>query len=168
MKIIRSTEAFLAKLESWAIVFLLTIMILMAFLQVVLRDIFKTGILWGDIFTRNLVLWVGFLGAALASKEHRHFSIDIITKRLSTRLKKIAGAVTNLFGAVVCYLLMQASVTFLRDEMQADTTVFTVGQKEIPFWYFELIIPIGFGLIAVHFILKALESIFASAQEAKS
>jgi TRAP-type C4-dicarboxylate transport system permease small subunit len=167
MKIIRATEAFLGKLESGAIVVLLTIMIVMAFLQVVLRDFFKTGILWGDIFNRNLVLWVGFLGAALATKEHRHFSIDIITKRLSPLGQRITGTIVNLFGAIVCFFLMQAAITFLRDEIQADTTVFTVGQKEIPFWCFELIIPIGFGLIMIHFILKALESIFMSAPEAQ-
>jgi C4-dicarboxylate transporter DctQ subunit len=167
MKIIKAIETLLAKLEGGVLVFLLSIMIMMAFLQVILRDFFRTGILWGDIFTRNLVLWVGFLGAALASREGRHFSIDVVTKRLSPMGRKISGIVTNLVGALVCYFLAQAAITFLRDEVQADTTLFTVGQREIPAWYFELIIPIGFGLIMIHFVLKALVHLLTSTREGR-
>jgi len=168
MKILKAIETLLARLESGVLIFLLTIMIVMAFLQVILRDFFKTGILWGDIFTRNLVLWVGFLGAALATKEGRHFNIDIVTKRLSPMARKIFGIITNLFAAIVCYFLMQAATTFLRDELQAGTALFTIEQKEIPAWYFELIIPIGFGLIMIHFLLKALEHLLTSTLEAQT
>jgi energy-coupling factor transporter transmembrane protein EcfT len=69
MKILTAINAWIAKIETIIIVIVLAIMILLAFFQVVMRNIFDQGLLWGDIFLRHLVLWVGFLGASLATRE---------------------------------------------------------------------------------------------------
>ncbi|MDE2237792.1 MAG: TRAP transporter small permease subunit, partial [Elusimicrobia bacterium] len=46
----------------------------LAFLQVLRRELFGSGALWADPLLRSLVLWVGFLGAALAAAEDKHFA----------------------------------------------------------------------------------------------
>jgi TRAP-type C4-dicarboxylate transport system permease small subunit len=57
----------LGRVEKFLIVVMLSMMILVAFLQIVLRNAFSTGISWGDPLVRYLVLWVGFIGASLAT-----------------------------------------------------------------------------------------------------
>jgi TRAP-type C4-dicarboxylate transport system permease small subunit len=59
----------IARVEQTLIVTFLGCMILLAFLQIVLRNYFTTGLDWGDQLLRNLVLWIGFIGATLATKE---------------------------------------------------------------------------------------------------
>ena len=130
-------------------------MILIAFLQVILRNFFSTSILWGDLFLRHLVLWVGFLGAALATKESKHINIDALSRILSPTLKKIAGFITNLFAAIVCFFLTKASFTFIGYEKESQSILF----ENIPTWIFQTIIVFGFGIIMFRFLIHAIENL---------
>ena len=66
--------------ESGLLVLLLSTMILLAAYQVVARNFFDTGILWGDALVRVLVLWVTFIGATIASRNDEHIRIDLLTR----------------------------------------------------------------------------------------
>ena len=81
-------DRILAKTETVVLVIFLGTMVVLAFLQVVLRNFFGTGLIWGDTLVRHMVLWAGFIGGALAAFEGRHISIDALTKYLSPRLQE--------------------------------------------------------------------------------
>jgi TRAP-type C4-dicarboxylate transport system permease small subunit len=152
MKILKTIDSIFNKIEGAVLIFLLLVMLFMAFGQVVLRNFFSGGIVWGDILLRHLVLWLGFLGAALATSGERHLNIDILTRYLPDRLKGVVATLSNVFAAVVCFLLFQASFTFIQFDIANNNTVFA----EIPSWYAEIIIPVGFGLLTFHFIVRAI------------
>ena len=155
MKILDTVNTWIARFESALIVIILSAMILLAFLQVLLRNFFDEGLLWGDILLRHLVLWVGFLGASLATRDQKHISIDLFGRLLSGRGKQIASVITNIFSVFVGYLLTDASWYFVMDEKSMGTTIF----NDIPIWYFQVIIPIGFGLITFRFLINTLQNI---------
>ena len=71
------------RIEQILLVILLSALILVAFSQIILRNIFSTGIDWGDAFVRSLVLWTGFIGATVAAREGKHISIDVVSRWLS-------------------------------------------------------------------------------------
>jgi len=152
MKILKAVDSILNKIEGAVLIILLLTMLIMAFGQVVLRNIFSGGIVWGDILLRHLVLWIGFLGAALATSGERHINIDALTRYLPERLKRAVGTLTNIFAAFVCFLLFRASLTFINFEIANKNTVF----GEVPSWYAQIIIPVGFGLLVFHFIVRAV------------
>jgi TRAP-type C4-dicarboxylate transport system permease small subunit len=165
MKILEYINKRIESVESVLLVLIMVVMVLLSFLQVVLRNVFDQGILWGDILLRHLVLWVGFLGASLATREEKHISIDLFTRFLKPRGQHVARVITNLFAAYVCYLLASASVTFVADEKMYGTTLF----GEIETWYFQLIIPIGFILMGFRFFVWAIQyTVFAVQREAKN
>lgn len=155
---IRSPQAFLKrglwlfdKLEYFVVVFLLTVMVGLAFLQIFLRIFFATGVLWGDPLLRHLVLWIALLGAAIATKERKHINIDVISRVLPDRGKVAIQALTDLFSTVICLLLIQASLKFIRDEFQVGSFAFL----SIPTWAMAVIFPVAFGLIAIRFAISA-------------
>jgi C4-dicarboxylate transporter, DctQ subunit len=152
MKILKSFESVLNKIEGAVLIFLLLVMLFMAFGQVVLRNFFSGGIVWGDVLLRHLVLWLGFLGATLATSGERHINIDILTRYLPERLNGAVATLSNVFAAVVCFLLFRASLTFIEFEIANNNTTFA----EIPSWYVQIIIPVGYGLLAFHFIVRAI------------
>ena len=152
MKLLKTIDGVLNKIEGAILIILLLVMLLMAFGQVVLRNFFSGGIVWGDILLRHLVLWIGFLGAALATSGERHINIDILTRYLPERLRGAVAALSNVFAAVVCFLLFRASLTFLEFEIANHNTIFA----EIPSWYAQIIIPVGYGLLTLHFIVRAI------------
>jgi TRAP-type C4-dicarboxylate transport system permease small subunit len=153
MKFLRALSNFLARIETILLVLFLSVMVVLAFGQVVLRNVFGTSILWIDPLVRQTLLWAGFIGAALATREDRHISIDAFTKFLSPRMKSLVKIVTSLAAAIGAFFLAQASWGFLREEMASGNEMFF----GIPTWVGLLILPVGYGLIMVHFLVTAAE-----------
>lgn len=154
-KVISSIDKSLLKIENFLIILLLTVMVLFAFYQVVLRNVFSTGILWADIFLRHLVLWVGFIGASLATRESKHINIDILTRFISKSKQPYFRIFIDLISVTVCFVLAKAGYKFLSYEIEAGTTLF----NNVPAWIFQLIIPVGFFLIGFRFLLNLIEKI---------
>lgn len=159
MNVLKSIDKALTKFEGYVLITFLFVMVVMAFLQVVLRNLFSSGILWADILLRHLLLWLGFLGAAIATSENRHINIDALRRFLSPRLRSAVEVLTDLFAAVICFMLSRASWTFVRGEIADRRTLF----GDIPSWYAQIIIPVGFGLLVVHFLIRALLRAYAAA-----
>ena len=150
MKFFHDVDSVLTRVVNAALVTLFTVMLSLAVIQVFLRYFFNSSILWGDIAARTLVLWVGFLGAALATRENKHFHIDVLTRFLKKRYQFWFQSFSNLFASVVCFFLGQASVTFLGLDSQTKTFL------QLPVFVVELIIPIGFYLMMVQFVLRMI------------
>lgn len=151
MKVLNTIDGWLNKAESTLLIGLLLIMVLLAFAQVILRNVFSAGLIWGDILLRHFVLWIGFLGGALGISHKRHINIDAITHYMTPKMNSSFSVFTNLFGAAVCVFLTIAAVKFVNNDISTNTFVY--GQ--VPSWYAEIIIPLGFALFVFHFIARA-------------
>ncbi len=143
------------RVEQTLVVSFLGFMIFIAFLQIVLRNFFSTGLDWGDSLLRNLVLWIGFIGATLATKEGKHINIDVISRWLPSIGKNVVTLITHLFSFLVCCALTYATLKFIRNEIQ-------MGQKtflDIPVWIPEMILPVTFGLMSLRFGLRSFRNL---------
>ena len=155
MNVLRAFDRFLTKAVTWLLMFFFVMMLGIAALQVLLRLFLHTGIPWGDIAARHMVLWVGFFGAYMATREDKHFHIDILTRFLHPKLKAWFAAFSDLFAIVICYFMLQASLTFVSVGMDADSMLFL----QVPQRAVAIIVPFGFGLILIQFFLRMIENI---------
>lgn len=152
MERLRKAEAWLIGLEKALLVVLLSVMVVMSFSQVLLRQLFHSGLLWGDTFLRQLVLWVGFLGAGLAAAESKHFAWEAASHRPAWRLAAHAAS------AVITAFLVRAACLFVVDEKAAGEILFSVGSWPVPAWLFAVAIPAGFFLVFLHTVVRAAEA----------
>jgi TRAP-type C4-dicarboxylate transport system permease small subunit len=143
------------RVEQTLIVTFLGFMILLAFLQIVLRNFFFTGLDWGDQLLRNLVLWIGFIGATLATREGKHINIDVVSRWLPSLGKNVVTLITHLFSFFVCCGLTYAALKFIKNEVQMENTTFL----NIPAWVPEMILPITFGLMTFRFGLRSFKNL---------
>jgi C4-dicarboxylate transporter DctQ subunit len=150
--------------EQTLLVILLSIMILIAFFQIVLRNLFFTGLAWGDPLVRNLVLWVGFIGASIATRERKHINIDIVSRWMPPRGKPFVEIITSLFSFFVCCLLTSAALKFIKNEIQMETSTFLA----IPSWIPEMILPVTFGLMTFRFGLHSFKNLSTIIKVGKS
>jgi TRAP-type C4-dicarboxylate transport system permease small subunit len=130
-------------------------MILIAFLQILLRNLLDTGLPWGDSLVRYLVLWVGFIGAALAVKENKHITIDVFSRWLPRSGRKLNRIVVAVFSCAICILLTVAAGKFVRNEFLMGERAFLT----LPVWLAALVIPVSFAIMALRYALSALEQI---------
>lgn len=119
------------------------------FVQVILRNFFDSGIYWGDVGSRNIVMWIAFLGAMLATRERKHISIDAMIRFLPRRAREAVRVVLDIVAAAISILLANAAYNFVSAEYQAGTILFSW----IKAWHVEAIIPFGFAMIGLEYII---------------
>jgi TRAP-type C4-dicarboxylate transport system permease small subunit len=145
----------IGRVEQTLLVAFLGFIILIAFLQIVLRNFLSTGLDWGDSLVRNLVLWIGFIGATLATKEGKHINIDVVSRWLPSLGKSMVTLITHLFSFCICCFLTYAALKFIKNEVQMENTTFL----NTPAWIPELIFPVTFILMAFRFGLRSIRNL---------
>jgi TRAP-type C4-dicarboxylate transport system permease small subunit len=70
----------LHRAEDALLVVLLSTMIVLAGTQIILRNFLDSGFVWIDPLLRVLVLWLGLLGATVATRNNKHIRIDLLSK----------------------------------------------------------------------------------------
>src|SRR5215813_4243176 len=65
-----------------AIVLCLAAMVVLVFTNVVLRYVFNSGIPTSEELSRWLLVWLTFLGAIVALREHAHLGVDTLVRAL--------------------------------------------------------------------------------------
>jgi TRAP-type C4-dicarboxylate transport system permease small subunit len=145
----------IGRLEKSLMVIFLGLMIVAAFAQIALRNFVGVGLPWSESLVRYLVLWVGFIGASLASREGRHITIEVIKLRPSAGGRRYLAAVSQLCAVVVCALMTWAAVKFVRDDAQIGTRTFL----DLPTWILETIIPAAFAIMSLRFLLRAIRAL---------
>jgi len=142
-------------IEDSTMILLVSIMILVAGMQIILRNLFDTGFGWSDPLLRIMVLWVGLVGAMAATRERRHITVDILSRFLPARGKMVSGIIADTASAVVCGLLAWHSAHFVLEEYQGGAAAFDA----VPAWACEVIMPIGFAVMALRFFLSMIDRI---------
>lgn len=135
--------------EEALLIALLLSMIVLSVLQILLRNVFETGLFWADGLLRIEVLWLALLGAVVASREDRHITVDLFTRYVPPRLRLALRVLTDLFTAGVCALFAWSAWRFVRVEQEFGSTL--LGRY--PAWIFQAIIPVGFAVIAYRYTL---------------
>ena len=147
------------KLEDGLLVLLLSAMILISSIQILLRNVFDGGFAWGDPLLRIMVLWVALLGAMIATRNDNHISIDILTRYLSERSKRITTFISDVFTLCICVVLTYYAVQFVMQDSEAGVTAF----YGLPAWWFELIIPLGFAVISIRYLARCIAGLKSQA-----
>ena len=152
-------------LENIILVTLLSGMILLAVGQIVLREVFDTGIIWADQLVRLVVLWLAMMGAIAACREDRHIRIDALSHLFPDSIISGIRIVVDLFAAGVCALIAWHAYRYLQLEIEYEFTVLV----DTPAWIAHVIVPIGFAVFSYRFlvsVLKRLVAIFITEDQA--
>jgi len=88
--------------ENAVVYTLLSLLILLSFAQVGGRLLFNTGFSDADPIICHLVLWLGLLGAVLATREKQHITIDIVSRFVTGKKLYAIQIITGLFTTCVC------------------------------------------------------------------
>ena len=137
------------KIEDGLLAVLLIAMLVLASFQIFLRNLFGLGIVWADPLLRIMLLWLGLLGALAASRDNKHITIDVLTRMMSPRIRCITHIFTSLFTATITAIIAWHSARFVAIEYESTSIAFA----DIPAWWFEIIIPIAFGLISLRYVI---------------
>ena len=83
-----------------AIALCLAAMVVLVFSNVVLRYVFNSGIAMSEELSRWLLVWLTFLGAIVALRQHAHLGVDTLVRALPPR------------GRFICFIVSYALMLY--------------------------------------------------------
>ena len=129
--------------EKGLLVAIVLAMILLPTVESFARRFLGTGVPGSMPYTQHLTLWVGFLGAMLATATERHLALSTVGF-LPQRLRSAALGYAHVVSAFVTAVLAYAALDLvLADRSRVDTLA-----GGVPEWWFEIVMPIGFAVMS--------------------
>lgn len=131
-------------------------MIVLAATQIALRNLFDYGLVWADPLLRVMVLWLGLIGASVATRENRHIQIDLMTHFLDEKSLLLLYAVINQFSAWICLIIAWYGAAWIQFDYVDEVPSF-IG---VPAWMLEIIIPIAFTVIGFRYLVQSFREVW--------
>lgn len=133
--------------------FLGLVMIAVPAAETLARRFFDTQITSAGLVVQHLTLWVGFLGALLATGAGKHLSLSTV-EAIPARYHRAVAFVTRSAATAVSALLTVAAYRVVVADATSGRTLFF----GIPVSWSEAIMPVTFGLMAVRFAFGTASS----------
>jgi C4-dicarboxylate transporter DctQ subunit len=127
--------------------------------SVVLRYVFGKPQVWTDELVSFWLVAIVTLGAADVLRRDGHIGIDMVTNRLSPRMRAWMD-----IGGLVSVIIFSTVLTVSGWEMVGfswSVGLLPAGYLELPLWIPQSLIPIGFalmGLAALHRLIMRLRA----------
>jgi TRAP-type C4-dicarboxylate transport system permease small subunit len=154
----KSPLAFLARLEDGVLIIIIIGMVLLAFTQIMLRNVFGIGLIWIDPLVRQMLLWLTLAGAMVATRDHKNITVDAITRYLPPgRIKHATDCICEAFAAIVCALLSYSTFSVFFMEFQ-DPLGGNI-MPGLPLWASLLTLPLAFGVMTLRFLRFSISSL---------
>lgn len=127
----------------------LACMTLLTFVQVVLRYVFGTGLVWSLEAVSYLFAWLVLLGMSYGARTQAHIAVDLVTSRLPPRVARGVALVALASALTYCVLMTYGSVVFIDRLMALGTDAHDIP---LPRWLLTSVMPLGFVLLAVRLV----------------
>ena len=144
------------------IVACLALMVVLVFGNVVLRYAFNSGITLSEELSRWLMVWLTFLGAVVALREHAHLGVDTLIRALPPLGKRLCFVASYALMLYADWLLLAGSwrQTVITAGDSAPATGLSVGI----FYSAGVVFGVSAGVILLYDLLRVLTGV-ASEEE---
>jgi len=126
----------------------LAVMVVLVFGNVVLRYGFNSGITVSEEVSRWLFVWLTFLGAIVAMREHAHLGSDMLVSRLPVIGKKICLVVGHLLMLYIAWLLFSGALAQARINLDVQAPV--TGASMATLYSAGIVFAVAAALFLVH------------------
>ena len=154
-------KSIINKLEEGIISFLLASMTLLVFVEVILRFVFATGVLWAQEMTLHISAWMVLFGASYGVKVGSHIGVDAVVKVLPSKIARVVSLVGVALCLVYCGLFLRGSWVYLAKMYKIGIPLTDIA---VPRWAAHSILFIGMLLLAVRLIQLGIKIIRGEAE----
>ncbi len=133
------------RLLEWTIAIVLAVMVLLVFGNVLLRYLANSGITVSEELSRWLFVWMTFLGAIVAVKEHGHLGTDMLVSRLGPTGKRVCLVIGQALMLYATWLLFAGSLAQARINWDVEAPV--TGLSVAIFYSAGIVFAVSTGLL---------------------
>ena len=151
VRILMIVSKWLDRLVVVVVIMLLICMVLITSAGVFWRYGLNSALSWSEELARFLLIWVSFLGAALATYRDAHIGISVVFDRLPPLVQRWVERIVNLIILLFMGAILVYGIKFLPDVAFRVAPTLQV-RMNIPY----LILPISSAIIMFQMLVKMI------------
>jgi len=124
---------------------LLVGMVILVFMQILLRELFGTSFNWISDISKYSMIWVVFLGSSYAFQHGAHVAVDTLMDKVSVNGKKVLFLLVLITSSIFLIALVYTGL-----ELVSSTFLQNSPNINIPMAYIYLVIPISGVLMFIN------------------
>lgn len=152
MSLLRKYSKFLDVIEKVIrviLIFLMAAMVLVMFLQAVMRYVFNNPLAWCEELAVYMMVYCVMLGICIATRRESHLQVDFLLSFCSQRIKCLVTAISSIIAIVVMIFFCTYSISLMEVAVSKSTTM-PITMRQI-----YMVFPVGSILL----ILFSVENI---------
>ncbi|HPN03793.1 MAG TPA: TRAP transporter small permease [Rectinema sp.] len=135
-------------------------LIALTFIGVILRYAFGISIIWAYEVSMMLLVWVSFLGAAIAVQTKSHVNFDLLLSKIPEKTRKWIVLLKDII--ILAFLVIG---TYYGYKVFRQTMRQSMQTINLPVGLLYLALPVGFIPMILFFIEEALTEFTSNAQK---
>jgi len=125
---------------------------LMLGFEVTARYFFNAPTIWAEEVSRLTMVWAVFIGASTLIRHDEHIRVTMLVDLMGRKGQRIARLVTLLFLAVFSAWIFWNSLPAVINSFETGRT--TGSMLDIPSWWMQSAITLGFALILLQILVE--------------
>jgi TRAP-type C4-dicarboxylate transport system permease small subunit len=134
----------------WAVMAIVSSMVVIVGLQVTLRYIFNMSLDWADEVSRLTFVWMIFLGVPLAARTRSHIALTMLVDRLAPRVRVVWSRLLALVAAVIAGVAAYEAAALCVDQWDE-----LMASLDWSAQWFVVPVAFGMGCTALFFVEQA-------------
>lgn len=137
------------RVEEGLIALILGVMTVLTFVQVVLRYVFNSGLIWQLEANYYLFSWLVMIGISYGVRVHAHIGVDAAVRLLPPKPRRVIGIFVLLLALTYTVLMLYGSFDYIQKMYVID-----VQAEDIPVatWKLSICLPLGFALLLIRLL----------------
>lgn len=125
--------------------------------EVVARYFFNAPTIWAEELARLFMVWAVFAGSSSLIRSNEHIRVTVLTDRFGPGMRKALDLVSLLFILAMAAFVAWYGTPIALDSLERGRT--TGSMLDIPSWWMQASVPVGFALMALQCCIRALRLI---------
>ena len=121
----------LNNLEDLVAAFFISITTILVVINIVLRYVFNSGLVWSEEVATGCFVWSVFIGAVAVFKHRGHVGVDIIVKRMPQGMQKAIGLITDVILVALNGYMSYLSIIYISKSYTKMTPVLGISSVYI-------------------------------------
>lgn len=142
--------------------FFISVTTILVVINIVLRYIFNSGLVWSEEVATGCFVWSVFIGAVAVFKHRGHVGVDIIVKKMPAGLQKAVGLITDVILVALNGYMSYLSVLYISKSYTKMTPVLGISSV-----YISASVLIAFVLMTLYSIKFVWQDLRGQAKEEK-
>ncbi len=128
---------------------------------------FPSGLVWSPYFGLSCLLWMGLLGASIATHHGQHLSLEMGSKIWPAKILPLIKKLCSLIVSIFCIFISVLAFLSVKDHYHdwlSSPEAGLIPSIEWPKWLVYLVIPYSFLMMGLRFLFRSLGLISDSHQ----